>query len=143
MFKKFPLKSKDFNPFCELIGLDFTKIGKGFSQCVLNVNENLHFNPHRVLHGGVIYSMADTGMGGALYTLLDIDDKELCATVEIKINYFKPVTSGMLTCNTKVIHKGKKIAVIESEILNNGNIVAKAIGTYSIFKARDPVVNLK
>lgn len=140
MPKKFPLKSKGFNPFCDLIGLSFTKISKGFSQCVLNVDENLHFNPHSVLHGGVVYSMADTGMGGALYSLLDMDDKELCATVEIKINYFKPVTSGMLKCDTKVIHKGKNIAVIESEILNNGNIVAKAIGTYSIFKVRNPVV---
>lgn len=137
MPKKFPLKSKGFNNFCDLIGLNFTKIGKGFSQCVLSINEKL-FNPHKVLHGGVIYSMADTGMGGAVFTMLDED--ELCATVEIKINYFKPVTSGMLTCNTKVIHKGKKIAVIESEVLNNGNIVAKAIGTYSIFKVRNPVV---
>lgn len=131
MFKKFPLKSKDFNPFCELIGLDFTKIDKGYTQCALKVNENL-LNPHKVLHGGVMYSMADTGMGGALYTLLD--KSESCATIEIKINYFIPVTSGTLTCNTSLIHKGKKTAVIESEILNDGNLVAKAIGTYSIFK---------
>ena len=133
MPKKFPLGSKGFNPFCELIGLNFIKVSKGYSQCVLEVNENL-FNPHKVLHGGIMYSMADTGMGGALYTYLD--KTELCATIEIKINYFKAVSSGTLTCDTKVIHKGKTSAVMESEITNDGQLVAKAIGTYSIFKCK-------
>ena len=129
--KNFPLKSNGFNPFGELIGLNFTKSEEGFTQSVIEVNEKL-FNPHGVLHGGIIYSMADTGMGGALYPLLT--ENELCATVEVKINYFKPVTSGDVICDTRVIHKGKKIAVMESEIMNNEQLVAKAIGTYSIFK---------
>jgi len=131
MERKFPKLSKGFHPFGELIGLNFTEIKIGYSQCVLDVDEKL-FNPHKVLHGGVLYTMADTGMGGALFSQLEKD--ELCATVELKINYFKPVKIGTLRCNTKVISKGKKIAVMESEVLNNGQIVAKAMGTYSIFK---------
>jgi acyl-CoA thioesterase len=91
-------------------------------------------NPHNVLHGGVVYSMADTGMGTALYPRLDKD--EICATLEIKVVYFVAVSSGTLTCDTKLIHKSKTIAVLESEIKNNGKLVAKAMGTYSIFKAR-------
>lgn len=133
MPKIFPLKSKGFNPFGELIGLNFTNLESGYTQCVLNVNDKL-LNPHKVLHGGVIYSMADTGMGGALYSLLD--ESELCATIEIKIVYFKAVKSGNLTCETRVIHKSKKIAVMESEIINNKQLVAKAYGTYSIFKIK-------
>jgi acyl-CoA thioesterase len=133
MPKKFPLDSKNFNPYCDQIGLVFTQIRKGYSQCKVEVNEKM-FNPHKVLHGGVIYTMADTGMGGALYTCLQGD--ELCATIEVKINYFKAVRSGQLTCDTKVINKGKTTAVMESEILNDGEPVAKAIGTYSIFKGR-------
>lgn len=128
---EFPKNSKGFHPFAELIGLNFTRVRKGTSQCVLEVNDTL-FNPHGVLHGGVIYSMADTGMGGALYPLLD--KGELCATVEVKISYFKAVRSGTITCDTKVIHKGKRIAVMESEIKNDDVLVAKANGTYSIFE---------
>ena len=45
------------------------------------------------------------------------------------------VKSGTLICNTKVINIGKKIATLESEILNDEQLVAKAIGTYSIFKS--------
>ena len=132
MGKIFPLHSDNFHPFGKLIGLNFTIVENGTSQCKLEINKTL-FNPHKVLHGGVIYSMADTGMGGALYSLLK--EEEQCATIEIKINYFQPVFSGSLTANTKVINKGKKIASLESEIFNNNSLIAKAMGTYSIFKA--------
>ncbi len=91
-------------------------------------------NPHGFLHGGVMYSMADTGMGAALYSLLE--ENELCATVEVKIAYFKPIKDGNLVCETKVIHKGRNISVLESEIMNNGNLISKAFGTFSIFKIK-------
>ena len=124
---------KGFHPFADLIGLQFTKLDKGYSQCTLEVVDNL-LNPHRVVHGGVLYSMADTGMGASAYS--NIGKNEICATIEIKINYFKAVKTGNLTCNTKVIHQGKKIVTMDSEILNDGQIVAKAMGTYSIFKPK-------
>ena len=134
MVKNFPLNIKGFHPFGDLIGLKFTKVKIGFSQCTLEVVNKL-LNPHKVVHGGVLYSMADTGMGAAAYSSLG--KNELCATIEIKINYFKATKAGVLTCNTKVIHQGKKIVTMDSEILNDGQIVAKAIGTYSIFKTKD------
>jgi acyl-CoA thioesterase len=140
MIDKSPFNMKGFHPFGELIGLNFTRFKKGYSQCVLEVNEKL-FNPHMVLHGGVIYSMADTGMGAALFSHLK--KNELCATVEIKIHYFKGVKSGTLTCNTKVINIGNKIATLESEIFNYERLVAKALGTYSIFQMKDDNVLLK
>lgn len=130
-----PLKSKGFHPFGDLIGFEFTKLRKGFSQCVLQINKS-HFNPHKTVHGAVMYSMADTGMGGALYSLLGKD--ESCATVEIKIIYFKAVREGTLICHTKVIHRGKSFGVLESEILNNDTLVSKAYGTFSIFKFEEP-----
>ena len=134
MAKEFPLKSKGFHPFGELIGLEFTQCEGGFSRGVLEVDER-HLNPHNVVHGGVIYSMADTGMGGAVYSCLN--EGELCATVEIKIVYMVPVSSGSLTCDTRVVHRGKRIALLESEVKNGERLVAKATGTYSLFKIKE------
>lgn len=133
MPKKFPLESGPFNPFGELIGLSFSECKNGFSRCALEVTEKL-FNPHKVLHGGVVYSLADTGMGAALYS--DLAEDELCATVEIKIAYFVAVTSGTLTCETKVIHRSRRIAVLESEVRNDGRLTAKAMGTFSVSKVK-------
>ncbi len=133
MPKKFPPQSEEFNPFGALIGLSFSECREGYSRCALEVAEKL-LNPHKVLHGGVVYSLADTGMGAALYS--NLDDDELCATVEIKIAYFAAVTSGTLTCETKLIHRSKRIAALESEIRNDGRLTAKAMGTFSVSKVK-------
>jgi len=122
------------HPFAQLIGLVFESMEEGKSLCRIEVNENL-FNPQNVVHGGVLYSMADTGMGGALYPLLK--DDEYCATIEIKITYFKAVRKGILQCMTTLLNKGKNVASLESVITNNKVEVAKASGSYAIFKPND------
>ncbi|MFX0076068.1 MAG: PaaI family thioesterase [Candidatus Hermodarchaeota archaeon] len=134
MSENSPLNTKSFHPFGDLIGLKFTKLSKGCSQCTLEVVDKL-LNPHGVVHGGVLYSMADTGMGAAAYS--NLNKNEICATIEVKINYFKAVRGGNLICETKVIHQGKKTIALDSEIFNEGIIVAKALGTYSIIKIKE------
>jgi acyl-CoA thioesterase len=133
MPKKISLRAEDFNWFGDLIGLKFVQREGGCSQCILKVEKQL-LNPQRVLHGGVIYSMADSGMGGALYSCMEQD--ELCATVEIKISYFKAVISGTLTCNTRILHRTRTLAALESEIIDDSDLIAKATGTFSIFKVK-------
>ena len=133
MSEELLVASKDIEPFSVVIGLGFRRLEKGYSQGILEVTDRLlNFNGH--LHGGVIYSMADTGMGGALFSCLEKDER--CTTIEIKIVYLHAVTSGTLTCETKLTHRSKRIAVLESEIQNEGRLIAKAIGTFYVFKAR-------
>ena len=119
------------HPYADLIGLRVERHESGKSKCFISVTEKL-LNPHRVVHGGVLYSLADTGMGAALYPLLS--KGELCATIEIKINYYAPVFSGEITCTSRVIYKGKSVANLESDILADNKLVAKANGNYAIFR---------
>ncbi len=119
------------HPFAELIGLRVFCQDPGKSRCSLRLGPSL-MNPHNVCHGGVLYSLADTGMGAALYPCLQ--EGESCSTIENKIVYFKPVKTGELTCDTHLVHKGKTVAILESEIHNDGELVAKALGTFSVFK---------
>jgi len=134
MGKEIPADMSGFNPFGDLIGLQFLKCEGGQSQCTLEVEQRL-LNPHGAVHGGVLYSMADTGMGGAMYTVMERD--ELCATIEIKITYFKAVRSGTLVCDTRIISRGRRVAALESEITSDGRLVAKASGTFSVFRAKE------
>ena len=97
----------------------------------IEINESL-FNPHRVVHGGVLFSLADTCMGVALHSMLD--KGESCATIELKMNFLKPVTQGLLHCDTRVVRKGRTTSVLESRIENGGSLVAMALGTYTVFK---------
>ncbi|MDZ7826076.1 MAG: PaaI family thioesterase [Gammaproteobacteria bacterium] len=121
------------HPFADLIGLEMEQREAGSSTCALTVEEKL-LNPHRVVHGGVLYSMADTGMGAALYPLLS--EGELCATIEIKINYFAPVQEGRVVCETKLVNKGRTVANLESEVRCGDRVVARANGNYAIFTPR-------
>ena len=72
-------------------------------------------------------------MGGALYPTLDFKNGEICATIEIKMTYFKAARKGVLDCHTEVINKGKRVAMIESEIWNEDKLIAKATGSFAIF----------
>jgi acyl-CoA thioesterase len=121
------------HPFAELIGLTVEEQRAGFSKCTLQVAEH-HRNPHNVVHGAVIYALADTGMGAALYPTLA--DGEICATIEVKINYFKPVASGLVTCITEVVNRGRTIANLQSRVFSGETLVAQANGNYSIFVLR-------
>jgi acyl-CoA thioesterase len=83
-----------------------------------------------VVHGGVHYSMADTGMALALMGALD--DRQRCTTIEIKVTYYKAVIEGELTCSTRVVFRGRRIAFLQSQIRNGEALVAEATGTYYI-----------
>lgn len=118
------------HPFAELIGLQVLQAGDDKSVCRLEVVPMLH-NPQQVAHGAVLYALADTGMGAALYP--GLSDGELCATIEIKINYFKPVREGEVVCQTELISRGKTVANLESSLWQGKLLVAKASGNFGIF----------
>ena len=126
-------KPEQYDPFGKYVGLTFTKWEKGYSQCELKVDGKL-LNPYSSVHGGVTFTMTDSGMGFALFTSLE--DDERCSTIETKIVYFKAVKSGTLTCDTRIIHRGKRIATLESEITQGGQLIAKAMGTWSISREK-------
>ena len=58
------------HPFADLIGLTFESAEPGTSRCRVPIRAEL-LNPHGVVHGAVAYALADTGMGGALYPVLE------------------------------------------------------------------------
>ncbi len=116
-----------------LIGLEMTERADGVSRCRLEVGER-HMNPHGVVHGGVLYAMADTGMGAAVYSRLT--PEESCATIELKMVYLAPVRGGVLECTTRLVQRSRRLAVLESEVWNGERLAAKALGTFAIFEDR-------
>jgi acyl-CoA thioesterase len=123
------------HPFADLIALRVTEQSAGASTLRLDVDQR-HLNPHRVVHGAVLYALADTGMGAALYPTLSAG--ELCATIEIKINYFKPVHAGALECRTTLVNRGKTVANLDARLYQDEQLVAQANGNYAIFRPRPP-----
>ena len=121
------------HPFADLVDFAVDAQAAGRSTLSLHVATK-HMNPHHVVHGAVLYAMADTGMGAALYPTLAAG--EICATIEIKINYFKPVVDGRVVCETELLNRGKSVANLESRLFVGETLVAQANGNYAIFKPR-------
>lgn len=121
------------HPFAEHIGLKVSEQAAGRSRCELAIAPE-HLNPHTVVHGAVLFALADTGMGAALYPTLG--EGESCATIEIKINFLRPAATGTLVCETTLLNRGKSVANLESKVYLSGVLVASANGNYAIFAKR-------
>jgi acyl-CoA thioesterase len=120
--------------FAELLGMRPKSMGDGRARFELAVDTK-HMNPNGVLHGGVIYSLADTAMGAALFSLLDGQDR--CSTLEIKMSYLQPVTGGSIAVEASVVQRTKRIGVLEARVFGDGDqMVALATGTFYIQTAR-------
>jgi acyl-CoA thioesterase len=121
----------DHHPYADLIDLVVDERRAGHSRCSIRLAAK-HMNPHGVAHGAVLYALADTGMGAALYPTLE--PGELCATIEIKITYFKPVAGGTVVCTTEMPNRGRSVAHLESSLHVDGRLVARAAGSFAIFR---------
>ncbi len=68
------------------------------------------------VHAGVIATIADHTAGYAAYTVVTENFRIL--TIEFKINYFKPAIGDSIICKSKIINRGNKIIVAESEVFS-------------------------
>lgn len=97
----------------------------------------IHLSPAGRVHGGAISAFMDIACGAALFQLLDPTD--FCSTVELKVNYFRPLDLGdELTARTRVVFKGKRLSVILGFVYRNGekSPVAMATATYNIVSGK-------
>ena len=133
MPKEFPLKPRGFSPFLELVGVRFETIENGHSRAVLKIKKKL-LNSSGIVHGGATFTLVDCGMGAALFSVIEKADR--VQTLGTQISYFKSVDSGTLVCDTRVINRSRRIAILESELKHGDELVAKALGTFSISEGK-------
>jgi len=121
-------------PIMKTLGMNLVHFGDGKSVITMKVDERFH-NPMGTLHGGIMTDLADASMGVALISLLG--DEESFTTLELKMNFIRPVYEGELTVNAKVVHRGRTIALVESVLKNNeGKEVARASATQMVLRPK-------
>ena len=125
-----------FDPFATgILQIHEDPSQNGRNQSHLLVRPDL-LNSNGVLHGAVTFALTDQSMGAALDSLAAPGQSN--TTIELKVNYLEPVSSGRIDCDSTVIRPGGRIAVIEADIHNNGQLVAKGLGTYALIRADTP-----
>jgi uncharacterized protein (TIGR00369 family) len=78
-----------------------------------------YYNPLGSIHGGYIAALLDSCMACAVHSTLEAGYSY--ATVEIKINYVRAITSdtGEVRAEGKVINVGKRIATAEGRLFDS------------------------
>jgi acyl-CoA thioesterase len=123
-------------PFGWLVGLHYTERLPGRVSCMIDV-QPLHYNPGRIAHGGVIFTLADSAMGAAVFSLLEPGER--CSTAELKLNYLAPVVQGVVTATATVISKRRRLAVVTAEVRDaSGELMGLAQGTFAISPGEFP-----
>lgn len=114
-------------PVAQLVGFTLTAVAEGRSTVVLEAGPQ-HANPMGTLHGGILCDVADAAMGIAYASTLAED--ESFTTLELKINFLKPVWQARLTAEGRVVKRGRTIGLTECDITDeNGSLVARASST--------------
>src|ERR1700758_1109108 len=119
-------------PVARLIGFELTSIRHGESVIELEAGPQ-HANPMGTLHGGILCDIADAAMGIAFASTLEAD--ESFTTLELKINFFRPVWEARLKAEGKVVRRGSSVGYIECEVTDEqGKLVAKAASTCMVLR---------
>lgn len=111
----------------ELLGLEITAVEHG--RLVLQMQSGPEFaNPMGTLHGGIITALADSAMGLAYASTLG--DAESFTTLELKINFLKPVWGGRLIAEAQLKKGGSTVGLVECDVRDaGGSLVAYAVST--------------
>jgi uncharacterized protein (TIGR00369 family) len=114
-------------PVARLIGITAKAIEPGHAVFELEADER-HHNPLGTLHGGIYCDLADAAMGFAYAATLQ--EGESFTTVELKINFLKPVRKARLTAEARLVSAGKTIGLMECDVRDEtGRLVARAAST--------------
>lgn len=121
-------------PVASLIGMRLESIGSGRAEMVLEATAR-HANPMGTLHGGILCDVADAAMGMAYAS--EPEDGESFTTLELKINFLKPIWTGTLRAIGHVVRRGHTIGLVECDIFDpNEDLVARASSTLMTLRGK-------
>ena len=110
-------------PIAQLIGFSLSAIEPGRAMIDFTA-EARHANPMGTLHGGVLCDIADAAMGMAWASTLG--EGETFTTLELKINFLRPVWIGTLTATGRVVQGGRTVGLLECDVVDDqGRLVAQ------------------
>jgi acyl-CoA thioesterase len=115
-------------PIWNLLGIEVVEMGDGYSKLIMPFSEKLT-QPYGIVHGGAVFTLADSAVAVSVASLVEPNRKFV--TIEMKINFLKPIKEGIIEATAVVLRKGR-IMPTEVDIINNQELVAKAIATYII-----------
>ena len=117
-------------PFNALLGLRLLRLHADGATVGCTMRDEFR-NASGVLHGGVSATLADVAVGVAVTRHLG--RPRAATTVEMKINYLRPIADGRITARARLLRTGKTLCTARVDILDaSRKLAAVALVTYMI-----------
>lgn len=108
-----------------LLGIHLVQVERGSATVEIVVDPVLHGNQQGTIHGGLMSELADAAIGTAHSTLMN--EGESFASIDLKINFMRPVWKSTLRARAKATYQGKTVSHYHCDILQeDGKLVATA-----------------
>ena len=118
--------------WAEPYGITVSHVEAG--ECVLEFDASeRHHQPNGVVQGGVLTAVADAAMGMAGMTTQEVGWAN--TTIELKINFIRPVISGRVRAEGRVVRAGRTVIFTEATVFNaEGKVAARATSSVLAFR---------
>ncbi len=121
----------NLSPYPSLLSMNFVEIDIGFAVVEIDTKEK-HMQLLGAVHGGVLASLIDTVAFWAVYYGIENHDAWL-TSVDLKLNYLAPATSGKLIARGRQIKVGRKLCYAEAQVnTEDDKIIAHGTSTLMI-----------
>ncbi|HVW41268.1 MAG TPA: PaaI family thioesterase [Amycolatopsis sp.] len=118
-------------PFTKRLGIEVLAHGKDVVRSRLAWEDSL-CTLSGVLHGGVLMSLADANAAVCAYLNLP-EGATGTTTIESKTNFLRAVREGHATATSRVLHPGRRVIVVETEIHDDdGKLIAKVTQSQAV-----------
>ena len=119
--------------FNHLLGFELVRVHRDGLTIQCRLRPEL-MNGAGSMHGGVAASIADAAVGCALFQRFA--GTRRFTTVELKVNYFRPITQGRLLARSRLLRVGSTICVGQVDLADDQRrSVGVAIVTYIVLDA--------
>jgi uncharacterized protein (TIGR00369 family) len=99
----------------QFLGLEIAELEGGVGYCKLRAQGKAQFcNPGGVMQGGILAAMLDDAMAISATALHEF--KKIVPTLDMKVNYLRPVFPEALTIEGEVVKSGRRIAYLAGRL---------------------------
>ena len=113
--------AKDF-AFFNLLGIELIDFSPKWSKTRIALRPDLK-NANGVMHGGIIATLIDVGITQAMLMTDEYqqvrDTKGSMTSVDLRVKYLRPVTSGSAMCEARITHLGKRVGHASAVVTND------------------------
>jgi uncharacterized protein (TIGR00369 family) len=131
----------NISPYPRHLRMQLTSISVDQAMVKLKT-EQCHLQPFGIVHGGVLATLIDTATFWSVFLRLP-EDVGL-VNIDLKLNYLKSISTGLMTAEGRCIRAGRSINYAEASVKDKkGNILAHGTSTLMVMPGKGIRVGVK